>query len=336
MNGPALREVEPDAWDGLLAAAGVEDGYLRRGAVDASCLLEGAEATFLSFRDEVFLPALVREIPGSDGLRDVSAPYPYGGPVALGDELAAARFWEAYADWCRERLVVSTFIRFHPLLENQRCSPPGAQLECLADAAVWRLEGDLFAGMHRSHRNKCRKARAAGVEVAVERAPKTLDGFLELYEETMRRQHASDFHWFGRDYWETLSAGLGDGFVRLDATLEGELVASEVCVAGGPWIHYHMGVTSDEGRALGAANLLVYETAAWAQANGFEELSLGGGLGGREDSLWEFKHRFADEMNRAFWIGKLVNDEDAYRGLGGDPAAGGYFPAYRAPGRSSS
>ena len=41
-------------------------------------------------------------------------------------------------------------------------------------------------------------------------------------------------------------------------------------------------------------------------------------------------------MGREFWIGKLVHDEDAYRALGGDPAAGGFFPAYRAPGRSSS
>ena len=336
MSGPGLREVEPDAWDGLLAAAGVADAYLRRGAVDASCLLEGAEATFLSFRDEVFLPALVREIPGSDGLRDVSAPYAYGGPIAAGGDPPIEEFWAAYEDWCRRALGR---LDVHPLPSAARepaVRAAGGEGGAARGRAVWRLEGDLFAGMHRSHRNKCRKARAGGVEVAVERAPATLDGFLELYEETMRRQHASDFHWFGRDYWETLSAGLGDGFVRLDATLEGELVASEVCVAGGPWIHYHMGVTSDEGRALGAANLLVYETAAWAQANGFEELSLGGGLGGREDSLWEFKHRFADEMNREFWIGKLVDDEDAYRGLGGDPAAGGYFPAYRAPGRSSS
>jgi hypothetical protein len=331
-----LREVEPADWDSLLAASGVEDAYLRRGAVEASCLLEPAQPVFLSLGDELLLPALLREIPDSDGLRDVSAPYPYGGPVAVGDESPAARFWEAYADWARERSVVSTFVRFHPLLENQRCAPPGAQLERLADAAVWRLEGDLFAGLHRSHRNKCRKAQKAGVEVRVERAPAKLDGFLDLYDETMGRQGASEFHQFGRDYWETLAAGLGEGFIRLDALIDGELVASEVCVGGGPWLHYHMGVTSDRGREVGAANLLVYETAVWAKDNGFEELSLGSGLGGQEDSLWEFKHRFAADMGREFWIGKLVDDEAAYRSLGGDPAAAGFFPAYRAPERSSS
>jgi hypothetical protein len=243
---------------------------------------------------------------------------------------AAGTFWAGYADWCRERSVVTTFIRFHPLLANQRLAPPGAALERLADAAVWRLEGDLFAGMHRSHRNKVRKARAAGIEVSVDRAPASLDGFLELHQATMRRQGASDYHMFGPAYWDKLLE-LGDGLVRLDATLDGELVASEVCAAGGTCFHYHMGVTSDRGRELGAANLLVYETAAWGKANGFAELSLGGGFGGQEDSLWEFKHRFAPDMGREFWIGKLVNDADAYRRLaGGDAATDGFFPAYRA------
>jgi Acetyltransferase (GNAT) domain len=327
-----LHEVAPGDWDALLAELGVEDGYLRRASVEASSLLEPATAVFLA-DDEVALPVLLREIPGGDGLRDVSAPYPCGGPVARAG--AAEPFWAAYADWCRERSVITTFIRFHPLLQNQRLAPADAVLERLADAAVWRLEGDLFAGLHRSHRNKCRKARAAGVEVSAERAPASLDGFLELHEETMRRQGASGFYAFGPPYWEKLLE-LGDGLVRLDARLEGELVASEVCVAGGTWLHYHMGVTADRGRELGAANLLVYETAVCGQANGFTELSLGSGVGGQEDSLWEFKQRFAPDMGRELWIGKLVNDEDAYLRLGGDPAAGGFFPAYRAPDRSSS
>lgn len=328
----SLREVAPADWDSMLAGLGVEDGYLRRASVEASSLLEPATAVFLA-DDEVALPVLLREIPNGDGLRDVSAPYPCGGPVAHAG--AAEPFWAAYEEWCRESSVVSTFIRFHPLLQNQRLAPPDAVLERLADAAVWRLEGDLFAGMHRSHRNKCRKARAAGVEVSAERAPASLDGFLELHEETMRRQGVSRFYAFGPPYWEKLME-LGDGLIRLDARLGGELVASEVCVGGGTGIHYHMGVTSDRGRAAGAANLLVYEAAVWGQANGFTELSLGSGVGGREDSLWEFKQRFAPDMGREFWIGKLVDDEDAYRGLGGDPAAGGFFPAYRAPDRSSA
>ncbi len=318
-----MREVRPAEWDALLAELGVEDAYLRRASVEASALLEPSEAVFLA-DDRAALPVLLRAIPDTE-LRDVSAPYPSGGPVGP----AGAGFWSAYAEWARERSVVSTFIRFHPLLQNQTLAPPEAELVRLADAAVWRLEGDLFAGMHRSHRNKARKAQKAGIEVTTERNPASLDGFLELHEATMRRQGASEFYAFGPDYWAKLRE-LGDGLVRLDATLDGELVASEVCAAGGTWLHYHMGVTSDRGRELGAANLLVYETAAWAQTNGFTELSLGSGVGGQEDSLWEFKQRFGSGLGRESWIGKLVNDPEAYARLAGAAETGGFFPAYRA------
>jgi hypothetical protein len=329
-----LREVEPGEWDDLLEGLGLDDGYLRRAAVEAASLLEPSRPVFLGLAGpdgHVVLSLLVREIPDGNGLLDAVAPYPYGGPLAAGASPPVAGFHEAYEEWCTANGIVTTFMRFHPRYGNQVLAPPGAVLERLADAATWRLEGDLFAGMHRSHRNKCRKAGGAGVEVTVDVAPERLDGFLALHAETMGRVGASTFYYFGPEYWETLRSGLGERLVRLDARLKNELVASEICVAGGGWLHYHMGVTSDAGRSLGAANLLVYETAVWARDRGFVELSLGSGLAGREDSLWAFKQRFSPHEGREYWIGKLVHDEAAYVRLAGAAGADGFFPAYRAP-----
>ena len=56
------------------------------------------------------------------------------------------------------------------------------------------------------------------------------------------------------------------------------------------------------------------------------------GLGGREDSLWEFKQRFSPAPGRPFWVGRLVHDDARYRELAGEAAGtDGFFPAYRAP-----
>jgi hypothetical protein len=342
MSGAAvrerLREVESGEWDELLAGLGCEDAYLSRAYVETACLLDPGRAVFLHVGDaggDVALPCILREVPGEPGLRDVTAPYPYGGPIVAGDEPPVSLFHALYEDWCREQHAVTTFVRFHPLLENHVHAPAGARLERLADSASWPLGmADLFAGMHRSHRNKCRKARAAGVEVRVERGPGDLDGFLGLHADTMRRSGAAPFYRFSGAYWSSLVGGLGERVVRLDARLDGELVGSELCLAGGQWLHYHMGVTSHAGRSLGVANLLVYEAASWAKERGFTVFHLGSGLGGTEDSLWAFKNRFSPGSGRAFWIGKLVHDPDAYRTLTGSAEAGeGFFPAYRSPPR---
>jgi hypothetical protein len=55
-------------------------------------------------------------------------------------------------------------------------------------------------------------------------------------------------------------------------------------------------------------------------------------VGGREDSLWEYKRRFAPGGEREAWIGKMVHDEPAYLELAGAESLelGGFFPAYRA------
>ncbi len=312
-----MREVEPAGWDDLLEELGLGDAYFRRAYVESSCVLEPGRPLLLEHEGTVFA-AIEREEP-----LDLVTPYGYGGPIG-GD---AAAFWPAYEAWCGERGVVSTFIRFHPLYENHRRAP--IRVESLAPTVGWRLGAeDLLAGIHWKHRNNVRKAEAAGVAV---RAEEGLGDFVPLYEKTMRRAGASPFYFFAGAYWQALER-LGDGLVRFDALVGDELVASALCLASPPWLHYHLGGTAEAGRATGATTFLLLEAARWARERGYERFHLGGGIGGQQDSLHHFKSRFDPEGLLELAIGKAVHDEDAYRELAG-PGAGldGFFPAYRAP-----
>ncbi len=335
----ALIELAPAEWDALLADVGLADPFLRSDYVEAACLLDPGRPMLLACSraaGSAVFACIVREIPGAPGQVDVTTPYGYGGPVVTGDAALAETFYGRYDAWCRERGVVTTFLRFHPLLDNWRYAPEAAHRRRLADTASWRLHGqtDLFAGMHRSHRNKCRKARAAGVGITMEPRPRELESFVALHVETMKRQGADAYYFFPRAYWELLVARLGDGVVRVDAHLGDELLASALLLAGGSRLYYHMGVTAEAGRSLGASNLLVYEAACWGQEHGYAELHLGSGIGGREDSLWAFKQRFSPGSPRALWIGELVHDETVYAELAtGERPLDGYFPAYRRPAR---
>ena len=277
-------------------------------------MLEPGEPVLLEHDGSVF--ALIRRVDPVDAI----TPYGYGGPV--GRDVRA--FWAAYGEWCREERVVTTFVRFHPLYANAREAP--IHVEPLAPTIAWRLEGDdLEAGMHLNHRRAVRKARNAGVTVA------PADGvgeFVPLYEETMRRADASAFYFFAPEYWQALER---TQLVRFDADLGGETVASALCLASPPWLHYHLGGSSDEGRRIGAMTLLFLEAAMWAKDSGYERFHLGGGVGGAEDSLHEFKRRFDPGGLVDAAIGKAIHDEQAYASFaGGTPSLDGFFPAYRA------
>jgi lipid II:glycine glycyltransferase (peptidoglycan interpeptide bridge formation enzyme) len=196
----------------------------------------------------------------------------------------------------------------------------------------WRLQApDLFAAMHPAHRRACRRATKAGVSVSLRQSPVDLSAFAALYELTMRRVGAAGFYLFSQAYWDAL-AGLGERLVLFEAEEGGETLASALCFATPPWLHYHLGATADRGRALGASNLLFYEAALWARELGYERFHLGGGVGAREDSLFTFKRRFDPDGDLLeFAVGKAVHDPDAYRDLTGRDAddVDGFFPAYR-------
>ena len=302
-----MREVPPEEWDGLEL-----DAYYRRAYVESAALLDAGRPFLLEHEGAVFA-GIEREEP-----RDVVTPYGYGGPTRDG-------FWDAYEIWARERGVVSTFVRFHPLLANQRGAP--IHVEELAPTVAWRVERerDLLAGLHFKHRNKVRKAENAGATVT---AASGLGNFVELYEDTMRRIDADGFYLFEPAYWERLEEL---PLARFDAEIDGEVVASALCLASPPWLHYHLSGTTDAGRSTGASTLVLLEAARWAQAHGYERFHLGGGLGGKADSLHHFKARFDPDGLVPAAVGKAIHDEDAYRELSGGRFDGyeGFFPAYR-------
>jgi serine/alanine adding enzyme len=312
-----LTEVEPEAWNSLLAELGLVDVYLTREYVETSCRLEPGRPLFLRAGDGVFA-AILRDDP-----TDVITPYGYGGPVGAG-------FWKPYEDWCRASGVVTTFVRFHPLYANHRDAPPSVQVEQLGGTVAWRLDEheDLFERMHRHHRRVVRRALAAGVEPTAALSPEGLDRFRSLYEQTMGRQGASAFYYFSPEYWRALETDLRKHVVLFEAGEDAALL----CLAAPPWLHYHLGASSEAGRKLGASTLLFLEAARWAQELGYTHFHLGGGVGGARDSLYVFKRRFDPGGELEAAIGKAIHDRQAYARLAGTAAIlDGFFPAYRAP-----
>ena len=335
----ALREVPADEWDELLAGVGLGDVYFRRAYLESAAILGQGRPVYLLFRDEggdVVFPALVRD--ASDGYRDVGTPMGFGGPLAAGDDPPVTGFFDAYEAWCDENRAVATFARFHPVLANQLLAEGRWHVEHIGQSVGWRVGSrgadEIFAGMDGHHRRVVRKARAAGVEFAPEIGIDELDGFVALYRETMRRRNASPFYYFPDEYWHHLATELGDALVRFDTHAGGELVASILCLASPPLLHYHLGASSERGQSLGANHVLFCETAAWAAGRGFEVFHLGGGVGGFEDSLYEFKRRFDPEGLLPATLGKAVHDAAAYRRLSEQDEIeyAGYFPAYRGSG----
>ena len=296
------------------------DVYFRSDYAEIAAVVEHGDAQVLE-HDGVIFPVVVRE---AAGVRDVTNPYGYGGALAPDDE-SGQRFYDWYRRWCAENGIVTSFVRFHPLFENHRYAQPAFHVEPVAGSVSWRLEGDLFGGMHAHHRRAVRKAERAGIEVAATEAPENLRPFSQLYDETMRRAGASDFYFFPAEYW--------DGLERRDwvVLFEAGEDAAILCFATPPFLHYQFGASSDEARGTGSSHLLMLSAARWGQERGYEQFHLGAGVGGGGGPLLEWKRRFQPAELLGQWVGKAVHDEERYRSLTGEaaPTYDGFFPAYR-------
>ena len=331
MTHVACAEVEPERWDEVLTAAGVTDVYYARAFVAASAVLVDAEPVLLRLAGgagDVFFACLLRREP-----TDVVTPYGYGGPVGAGDDPPLAEFPAAYEAWCDARGVVASFVVFHPLLGNAGSpAAAGFRLRALAGTVAWPLDGpEPLLALHRRHRRLVRRAAAAGCEVGVEPAPAELNEFAGVYAQSMRRAGASPFYRFPGEYWHALLDGVR--LVRVDVRAEGRLIASVLGMGEPPWLHYHLGGAADAARGTGASHLALLRLAEWGREHGYRLLHLGGGVGGRDDSLLEFKLRFAPHGRVPASIGKAVHDRAAYLRLAGATAVDwdAFFPAYRVP-----
>lgn len=333
----SLREVPLEEWDPLLERLGVADVYLLRDYVAASALVDGGRPLLLHLSGDggdVVAAWLLRDLPhGAEGC-DLVTPYGYGGPLAAGVDPPLQQWGAAFADWARGRGVITAFLRLHPLFENHRHADRDVDLVELAGTIAWCLDAgrDLEAQMHQRHRRSVRKARAAGVAVEVTRSPGSLDRFVAMYELTMERQQASDYYFFPPAYWRTFAGPLRRQVVLADARLDGDVVASLLCLQSAGFLHYHLGASTDAAREVSANVLCFLELAKWGQEHGCSHLHLGGGVGGRDDSLFDFKRRFDPDLGqRRAFIGKQVLDPARYRELAGTDDTSGFFPAYRRP-----
>lgn len=332
-----LRVVPGEEWDALVARLGGLDTYTRAAYHRASALLwpEGAEPVLLHHAHpggEVALPLLLRSLPDGDGF-DATSAYGYGGPVAS-STTGLEGFAEALDEWARANYVVTTFLRLHPLLGNARLVPSTADLASMGPTVAWDVTTgrDLRAHMHPHHRRAVRRSENAGVEVEVLLHPRDLDEFCDLYSATMRRRDAQRFYFFPAAYWKALLDDAAQlGLLVVEARLAGELVAALLCFAEGPWLHYHLGASSDAGRSTGASNHCFLVGAEWAQARGMTRFHLGGGLGADPQSpLMTFKQRFDPTGELLpFSVAKLVHDRDRYLRLAGTDETAGFFPPWR-------
>lgn len=294
----------------------------------------------------IALPLLLRSVAGIPGLEgaeelDATSVYGYSGPICT-ESPPDGFLLNSFVEWLNEYLlgqgVVAAFSRLHPLLpQDLLVSGLGGTAVPVGQTVVLDLslpEAAQWAQYRSNHRRDIRRAREAGLTVELDSIWTAYDEFIEIYEETMERVGASAEYFFSKDYFAGLKQLLGDHYRLFHVLKKGEIICSGLFSLCQGIVQYHLGGTSVSALRDAPMKLLFEEVRKWAVAAGARLLHLGGGVGGKEDSLFHFKTGFS-KRRATFLVWQRIFDKVRYEGLVAaagfsDYSADGYFPAYRA------
>ncbi len=268
---------------------------------------------------ELLAPLIVRGIPG-ESLSDGSSPYGYPG---LSFPAGAAPLDPADVDFSSTGLV-SLFLRHRLGAEPPLAATTARNIVQIADPRLPRKS-------RMSDRQQIRRNLRRGYEVAVAEGPATTaaerSGFLDAYEQTMRRAGASERYFFGAAYFDRILSS-ARCWLAIACEPGGAVAAASVAVRSDAMLHYFLSGTADS-QLRDSPMKNVVSTLSDFAAELDLPLNLGGGLA-PGDRLEEFKRGFANR-EEPWHTSEVVCDETAYVRLCADRDAGDFFPAYRSP-----
>lgn len=266
-------------------------------------------------------PFLLRRVPPLEGISpahggyfDIETQYGYGGPVSNSEDPAfIEEANEAFCGWCAQEGVIAEFVRFHPLIDNQRFLPSA---ETFLDRETVSL--DLLAVSEAANpfdaktNSMLRRAQRSGLECRVCTGKADFEEFVRLYKATMARLKANDFYYFSDHYFMDLLPFMQNHGYLVVARAAGAIVAAAVFIKGTRFLHYHLSATDIDNRIPGVMNAVLHTAALHGKSAPLLMLHLGGGrTRSSDDSLLKFKKTMATGSHQ-FKIGKRIHNKQVH------------------------
>ena len=316
-----IPETDSSLWDSLVASFSACDIYYTRKYVSPYILAGDGIPYLIYFEGEngmrLCYPILesplsscgpLGQFPGVEGLADWSTPYGFGGPILEKENKEDLDdFFPQLSTYCRNKGIISQFIRFHPVFQNQVPLQNYLKTACLKQTICMDIspEIDIMAELDSKNRNMVRKARKNGIEIRLEPVADSLPAFLDLYYGTMARNEADGYYYFSQEFFDRFCTEMGADLYIFNAWHQGVIISSSMIMSYGTALHYHLSGADRECLHLSPNNLLLYEVAKWGQSIGALTFHLGGGVEAL-DSLYHFKRSFNKNGLLNFSIGSNI------------------------------
>lgn len=347
MSNIRIYDIENcDEWDRIVRSFSNYDIYWLSGYVKAFQIHGDGEPLLISYdngkirginvvfkRDIADSPKFVGKINKGE-FYDLATPYGYGGWLIEGTD--SSDLFSEYEAYCKEERIVSEFVRFHPVVENDKAAQKAYDVVKLGKTVTMDLStpDTIWENIISKNRNMIRKAQKNGICILNGRSAELYEEFRFIYNKTMDKDNADEYYYFKPEFYRSILMDLPYNAQVFYAMLDDQIIAGSIMLVANGRMNYHLSGSLKEYSNLAPTNLLLYYAALWGSYNGCKTLYLGGGVGSGEDSLFKFKKAFNRQDDcHYFCIGRKIFDKDAYEKLVAlredDVLNDNFFPLYR-------
>jgi hypothetical protein len=237
---------------------------------------------------------------------DLETAYGYGGFYTNSDNMNfLKRAMEKYEKKCQQENIIAEFIRFHPFNNFPLKYPNLLDFNLYdRDIIIKVLDQDIL----KSYNSKVRNIIKRATEKVDIKESDNLDKFIEIYNQTMKKNNADDFYFFSRKYYEQL---IQNPNIKLYEVLyKSKVIAMGFFMFGEFIAHYHLSANTFLSYKLNANYALLNYAFNEAKKRGISYFLLGGGTTTlKEDTLFKFKKKFSKELKPFYISGKVYNEK---------------------------
>lgn len=288
----------------------------------------------------IALPLLKRKIEGTE-YYDCTSVYGYAGPISNRpfcelDEDMIEEFRYSFESFLQKEKIVSVFSRLHPILHQEVLLERLGGIQNDGKTVAIDLtvpHEEQVRNYRRAIRMKVNQLRKKGFTVREAGSKYELKEFVRIYTENMIKVNASESYFFDESYFANLLNAEDFESKLLLAYYEDRITSGIIVTCSHNIMQTHLAATSNDFLHEAPMKLLFDEASIFGRQMGMRYLHLGGGVGGREDSLFVFKSGFSN-LFFDFKTWRYVANEPIYNQLveercKGKEFANPIFPLYR-------
>lgn len=271
--------------------------------------------------DFIALPLLKREI-SKTSYFDLHSVYGYSGPIsnftfANIPSRLSVRFKNSFLKFLDAENIVSVFSKMHPFFEQKIVL---GQFNGLYDngktvAIDLRNPIEIQRKKYRQTTlDSIKKCRRMGFHIKDCSSQENIAAFTLLYQQNMNRINASEFYLFTEEYFTKL-LNTDEYVAKLILVYDDDkIICGSIIMCNNGIIQGHLIATNSQYLRYSPAKFLVDEVSLLGRNIGMKYYHLGGGLGFKENSLFEWKLGFSD-LTLEYRSWRYIANPKAYNDL---------------------